>query len=66
MRAARSEPRSRVTPPDIELPTTEPDEEMVRRYREQRQPPLRDRSFLVARDDIDWDTPAYQRRGNGS
>ncbi len=24
----------------------------------------RDRSFLVSRDDIDWDTPAYQRRGS--
>jgi cell division protein FtsZ len=67
LRAARSEryePRSRVTP--IELPTTEPDEDIASRYREERQRPARERSYLVAREDIDWDTPAYQRRGGGS
>ena len=66
MRTARNEqPRSRVTPTDM-LPMTEPDDDMMQRYREERQRPARERSFLVAREDIDWDTPAYQRRGGGS
>jgi len=66
MRTARTEqPRSRVTPTDM-LPMTEPDDDMMQRYREERQRPARERSYLVAREDIDWDTPAYQRRGGGS